>query len=90
VLQQDQVSVVRGSGGAARLVQQHQPQQAHHLGFRNSPNFAPIDAISVFKQRNNNSVLYSERIGNPETIQKTGFEEARDQTVKAPGQLTRF
>src|ERR1700737_4720989 len=33
LLQQDQVSVGRGSGGAARLLQQHEPQQAHHLGF---------------------------------------------------------
>jgi hypothetical protein len=32
LLQQDQVSVGGGSGGAARLVQQHEPQQAHYLG----------------------------------------------------------
>src|SRR5208282_18155 len=34
LLEQDQVSAARGSGGAPRLVQQHEPQQAHHLGFR--------------------------------------------------------
>ena len=34
LLQQDQVSVARGSGGETRLVQQHEPQQAHHLEFR--------------------------------------------------------
>jgi len=33
LLQQDQVSVGRGSGGTARFLQQHEPQQAHHLGF---------------------------------------------------------
>src|SRR5581483_8183981 len=33
LLQQDQVSVGRGAGGAARLLQQHEPQQSHHLGF---------------------------------------------------------
>ena len=33
LVQQDQLSLRRASGGAARLLQQHEPQQAHHLGF---------------------------------------------------------
>ena len=33
-VQQDQLSVSRASSGTARFLQQHEPQQAHHLGFR--------------------------------------------------------
>jgi hypothetical protein len=34
VVQQDQLSYRGDARGAARFLQQHQPQQAHHLGFR--------------------------------------------------------
>jgi hypothetical protein len=34
LVQQDQLSFRRASGGAARFLQQHESQQTHHLGFR--------------------------------------------------------
>jgi hypothetical protein len=49
LLQQDQTSVGRGSGGTVRLLQQHQPQQAHHRGFREQvePEFAQTDGLAA-------------------------------------------
>jgi hypothetical protein len=51
LVQQDQVSVRRASGGAARLLQQHEPYEAHHLGLRMVTPNEPTQELSIGEQR---------------------------------------
>jgi len=50
LVQQDQVSLRRASGGAARLLQQHEPYEAHHFGLWKQVDEQPAQADRLAAQ----------------------------------------